>query len=194
MIQIAMERYLFVCKKMGIVKGIDTIFNHRMKGLLMSKKSDEMTIFGVGPKIGRIALPFCILTIAATLYFRNLFSFVLLPYVLLLITGVLMIVFGTIVNIASANQMIKAVREGKLLTTGYYEMIRNPMYASFIYLTIPGLSLVLNSWLVLTTSVVVYIVLQKFIPSEEAILEKKFGDEYKQYKSKVPRIIPFVKT
>ncbi|NCA75106.1 MAG: hypothetical protein EOM90_02115 [Alphaproteobacteria bacterium] len=43
------------------------------------------------------------------------------------------------------------------MTTGPYHYCRNPLYATIILLVIPGLALVVNSWLVLTASLVGYI-------------------------------------
>lgn len=159
----------------------------------MSDNDVEMTKFGVGPQIARVSLPFLALTIISSMFLRQTFKFPLVPQGILLLEGIILVVIGLIVNFSSGKKMTKAVKEGKLLTDGFYSICRNPMYTSFIFLTIPGLALTLNNWLVLTSSLVVYVVVQKFVPEEEAILVKKFGDEYKQYQAKVSRIIPFLK-
>jgi protein-S-isoprenylcysteine O-methyltransferase Ste14 len=159
----------------------------------MSDSNVEMTKFGVGPKIARVSLPFLVLTIISSIFLRQTFKFPLVPPGILLLEGILLVVIGLVVNFSSGTKMMKAVKEGRLLTDGFYGICRNPMYTSFIFLTIPGLALTLNNWLVLTASLVVYILVQKFVPEEEAMLVRKFGDEYKQYQAKVSRIIPFFK-
>lgn len=55
---------------------------------------------------------------------------------------------------------------------------------------IPALSLLLNSWLVLTSSVVGYLMLKIFISQEYRELEKFFGEEYLKYKSETPEFFP----
>jgi protein-S-isoprenylcysteine O-methyltransferase Ste14 len=155
--------------------------------------NNKMSIFGVGPKISRVALPYLMLTIIISVLCKPIFNFPFLKYKVLLFTGIIFIVVGLFVNFSSAIRMIKAVRQGVLLKTGFFAICRNPMYVSFIYLTIPGLALVMNSVLVLTTSVIICIALLKIIPAEEKLLQEKFGDEYKRYKKSVSGIIPFLK-
>jgi protein-S-isoprenylcysteine O-methyltransferase Ste14 len=156
-------------------------------------KNDEMTKFGVGPKIAKISLPFLALTIVSSMFLRQVFKFPLVPPGILFVEGILLIVIGVFVNISSANKMMKALKEGRLLTDGFYGICRNPMYASFVFLMIPGLAMALNNWLVLASSLVVCLTVRKFVPEEESMLLKKFGDEYRLYQSKVSRIIPFVR-
>lgn len=157
----------------------------------MDKKA-KMSIFGVGPKIGRVALPYLLLTIVISFYFSPLFTFPFLKYKTLLIIGIGLIVVGLFVNFSSGAMMINAVRHGVLLKTGFYGICRNPMYVSFIYLTIPGLALVMNSMVILTASVVICIAVLKIIPAEERLLEEKYGDEYKRYKQNVSGVVPFL--
>jgi protein-S-isoprenylcysteine O-methyltransferase Ste14 len=68
---------------------------------------------------------------------------------------------------------------------GLYKIFRNPMYDAYLIFVFPGLSLLVNSWLVMTTFIVNFILLQLFIREEYRYLENKFGDEYKTYLNKV---------
>ncbi len=75
----------------------------------------------------------------------------------------------------------------KLVTTGMYAISRNPMYCGLLYLLI-GWGLVLGSvspFMMLPVFVIVITRLQ-IIP-EEAILEVKFGQQYRDYKNTVRR-------
>jgi protein-S-isoprenylcysteine O-methyltransferase Ste14 len=58
-------------------------------------------------------------------------------------------------------------------------------------LIIPALSLILNSWLVLTSGIVGFILFKLFIKSENYELEKFFGEDYLNYKKKTPEFFPF---
>jgi protein-S-isoprenylcysteine O-methyltransferase Ste14 len=51
--------------------------------------------------------------------------------------------------------------------------------------------LLLNSWLVLTTCIVGFILMKVYISNEYHILEEAFGDEYLKYKAETPEFFPF---
>ncbi len=61
----------------------------------------------------------------------------------------------------------------------------NPIYSSSIVFVIPGISLVLNWWPVLLTSVVMYVAQRMFIHAEDNALREKFGRQYEEYRKKV---------
>jgi protein-S-isoprenylcysteine O-methyltransferase Ste14 len=159
----------------------------------MEKTTVKMDIMGVGPKIGAIAIPIFILTVILTLLNRRMFCLPIVLPTILLAEGAMMVIIGLIINFSSAIQMIKAVKANKLLTTGFFQVCRNPMYASFIYLTIPGIALLFNSWLILVNSLIIVITFQLVISAEEKILEETFGDAYRKYKARVHRIVPYLK-
>ena len=77
----------------------------------------------------------------------------------------------------------------RLVTSGIFQITRNPMYLSLL--------LILVSWalwlghLLAWSGVITFIFLMnRFqISQEEIYLEKKFGDTYRRYKSKVRRWI-----
>ncbi len=77
------------------------------------------------------------------------------------------------------------------MTTGTYSLCQNPLYASLILMIIPALSLLLNSWLILTSGIVGFIIFKRFIRQEYAELEKFFGDNYLKYKNQTPEFFPF---
>ncbi len=57
----------------------------------------------------------------------------------------------------------------------------NPMYAAFV-LVVPGLALLLDSWLVLIGPAVVYGLFRIFIRGEGRWLHAKFGRQYEEYR------------
>jgi len=70
-----------------------------------------------------------------------------------------------------------------IVENGPYRFSRNPMYLSYVigYL---GLGLLANSWpMLLLTFLFVYLITHAIILPEEAYLEKRFGEEYLEYKS-----------
>jgi protein-S-isoprenylcysteine O-methyltransferase Ste14 len=74
-----------------------------------------------------------------------------------------------------------------LVTTGPYQVTRNPIYVGFVLLYF-GLAVVLTSVWVLVLIVPTVMILQRgVIAPEEAYLEQKFDDSYRRYKARVPR-------
>ncbi|WP_293909267.1 methyltransferase [Deinococcus sp.] len=70
----------------------------------------------------------------------------------------------------------------KLVTTGLYSRIRNPIYV-FGAMLLVGMSVVLGNW-VLLGLVVVLMPLQAYrARKEEAVLAAAFGEEYVRYKA-----------
>ncbi len=78
----------------------------------------------------------------------------------------------------------------KLVITGMYAYVRNPMILGVITVVV-GESLALSSLAIFGFAVFVFVLnTVYFIFSEEPGLEKRFGEEYREYKRNVPRWIP----
>ena len=96
--------------------------------------------------------------------------------------------------VISARAFSAGFNKGKLVTTGIFSVVRNPIYAAWILFILPGIMMFFQSWLMLATSLVTYIVFKAFIREEEQYLEKTFGQAYLDYKSKVNELFPFPKS
>ena len=80
-----------------------------------------------------------------------------------------------------ASFSVKA-KARKLVTTGLYSRIRNPIYV-FGALALVGMAVVLGNW-VLLVLVVLLVPLQLYrARKEEAVLAAAFGEEYERYKA-----------
>jgi protein-S-isoprenylcysteine O-methyltransferase Ste14 len=79
-------------------------------------------------------------------------------------------------------------------TTGVYRISRNPMYLG-ILLAYIGIGLVAASWLYLLLAVL-YMISQiiLLVPPEESFCLDKFGDEYREYMRRTPRLIGIPKS
>jgi protein-S-isoprenylcysteine O-methyltransferase Ste14 len=76
-----------------------------------------------------------------------------------------------------------------LVTSGPYRLTRNPMYLGMAFLY-SGLALALGViWALAVLPVILVVVDRVVIPPEERHLEAKFGEEYRDYKSRVRRWI-----
>lgn len=78
----------------------------------------------------------------------------------------------------------------RVVSAGPYGLVRNPMYLG-VGLVVLGESILSASWSLLAYVVVLALVWHGFVTVyEEPTLERAFGDEYRAYKSRVPRWIP----
>lgn len=78
----------------------------------------------------------------------------------------------------------------KLVVRGIYQRVRNPMITG-VCLLLVGETVFIGSFYVLAWTLVFITANAIYIPlSEEPGLEKRFGEDYQEYKRNVPRWIP----
>ena len=108
--------------------------------------------------------------------------------------GYFLILVGFGLPFSAAGQILRAHTTldphgsvTKIVTNGPYRFSRNPIYLGFICLLI-GLSLAFRSyWGLILSPLLMVSLYQLVIKEEEAYLEKKFGDVYTSYASRVRR-------
>jgi len=149
-----------------------------------------MTKWGVGPKFFIYSVIYSFLIIAVTVYFYPLFKMTFIPYGILASIGVILILTGLPFYIISLVSVMRAFKAGHLVTDGVYGMCRHPIYAAWVIFFVPGIVLLINSWIGFSISVVMYFLLQMLVKEEDQYLEKSFGKEYLAYRKKVPAVLP----
>lgn len=77
---------------------------------------------------------------------------------------------------------------GGLITSGVYSVSRNPQYTGWILL-LTGAAVAARSPVALSLAIAVVIAMRVWIPQEERHLEEEFGEEYRQYRQRVPRFL-----
>jgi protein-S-isoprenylcysteine O-methyltransferase Ste14 len=152
---------------------------------------EKLSFYGIGPKMARIVLPWLAVTITLTLIFKNAFTYTEEGSRTLFYAGLAILISGLVFYFLTIPLLLKGLKETKLVTNGAYYLSCNPLYASILLLIIPGISLMMNSWLVITTSVAGYIIFRIVIRIEYMEMEKFFGDEYRKYREVTPEFFPF---
>lgn len=156
------------------------------------KKQNGMSIIGQGGKIILFTLPSLIAAILVHVYFPpiaalpKIFSFLKPAGYVLLIPGLLL--WG-----GAVAQLLTAFSKGKLVTTGAYGIVRNPIYSSVTFFILPAVALLTLTWVYLVVSVFLYAGVMIFIGVEEQQLTQAFGQEYVDYLARVDRMVPFKK-
>ena len=151
---------------------------------------EKLNFFGVGPKIGTILLPWLAVTIIVSCIEKNPFRYYTGSGHTLLIAGIILMVFGLVFYLSTVRLLLKGLKETRLVTNGAFSLCQNPLYSSIILFILPALSLIINSWLVLTTSITGYILFKLYIKKEYNELEKFFGNDYLKYKNETPEFFP----
>jgi protein-S-isoprenylcysteine O-methyltransferase Ste14 len=117
--------------------------------------------------------------------FYLVFTYLIFPAsTIIIVIGILLIVFGW-------RQIYKARREsqGKLVTTGIYKYVRHPQYIGFLLLTFG----MLLEWPTIFTVLLwpaLVVVYWRLAKEEDKEIEERFGEEFREYKRKVPGFIP----
>lgn len=149
----------------------------------------SMTIFGVSKKVAAVAGPWLLITLTVSLALKPLFSFSFDSPWVLRWGGASLILFGIAMLYISSIQLLQSWKEKQLITTYFFRLFKHPFFTAWILLLIPGLSLLFDTWLTLTTSLILYVCTQIFGKEEEKWLESQYGAEYREYRKKI--IFPF---
>jgi protein-S-isoprenylcysteine O-methyltransferase Ste14 len=156
------------------------------------KKQNGMNIIGQGGKIILFMLPSLIAAIVVHTYFPQIAA---LPESVGFIkpVGYLLLLLGLILWGAAVVQLMTGFSKGKLVTTGAYGVVRNPIYSSVTFFILPAVALMTLTWVYFVASIFLYVGVMIFIGKEEQQLTKAFGNEYEDYTSRVDRLVPFKK-
>lgn len=156
------------------------------------QKQTHLPLYGVGP--------FYVITIGAitalavvlrnTSFFKNGY----LPSSKLLfgMIGIGCIVLGIYLWIRAVliDQLQKSIQQDYLLTSGIYSVVRNPVYAAFLFLT-SGILFMLSNIYFLILPIIYWLFLTVLMKqTEEKWLLAKYGKDYLKYCKQVNRCLP----
>ena len=150
-------------------------------------------MYGIGPIYGGVSIA---VTIAAVILGQQEFSEagkIAVLKIPSLIIGILLIVLGVYLwySAVFCAKVDDGIMQNKLVTTGVYGLVRNPIYSAFMFFCTGALFISGNVffyplfffyWSFMTVLV---------INTEEKWLEDVCGEEYIEYKKSVNRCIPW---
>jgi protein-S-isoprenylcysteine O-methyltransferase Ste14 len=105
--------------------------------------------------------------------------------------GVSFILTGQLLRVSARGYKAEQSQSGShLVVTGPYSMVRNPMYLGIVLIGCGVVLAVLHPWTLLIFLGGFLLRYRALFSKEEKILTDAFGKEYKEYCSRVPRILP----
>jgi protein-S-isoprenylcysteine O-methyltransferase Ste14 len=153
----------------------------------------RLSRFGIGPRIVLATATYAALASAATYFWPGMCLLQWLPRGILLALGTILVVLGIPMWLVAAVTVMRAYNRDQLVTSGVFAACRHPLYAAWIVLILPGLTLPTRSWPLMLTPLMAYAVFKRLIHKEDDYLELRFGAPYLEYRKKVNEIIPIPK-
>jgi len=106
---------------------------------------------------------------------------------LIFVAGIALNVGGSVTQKRAGTNPIPFNPTTRIVAHGLYRFSRNPMYLGFALCTFGLAILVDSAWMLLALPIGLVLVDRIVITREERYLERKFGDEYLNYKRRVRR-------
>lgn len=157
------------------------------------KKKEHLPFFGVGPIIVAFQIAVTLVGIVLSCMGYLDFSKVDLLNIPFKIIGIALIIFGVYLYLSAniKSKLFDNITENKLVTTGVYGMVRNPIYSGFLLLC-TGAVCIANNLVLFIVPVLGWAFMTIVLKlTEEKWLRNLYGDEYVQYCKRVNRCIPW---
>ena len=160
------------------------------KGKNMKDKK-HLPLFGVGPIY--VVSIMLITALAAVASSKGIIPKIEFFRPVMLTVGAIFIIAGIGIWLSAVfgSRMDKNIIENRLVTTGIYAYVRNPMYSG-VMITCTGIILCCNNIILLVLPFVYWAYMTILMKNtEEKWLLALYGKEYEEYCKKVNRCIPF---
>ncbi|MBP3791632.1 MAG: isoprenylcysteine carboxylmethyltransferase family protein [Methanobrevibacter sp.] len=155
------------------------------------EKDTHLPLYGVGPFLVAPVIITAIIGLILTFYgFIPKYEIISLNW-LLTILGILIVIYGIFFWISAVKSDIDDnIKENKLMTTGIYGLVRHPIYAAFLHISI-GLILISNNVHLFFLPIIYWIFLSMMLKrTEEKWLVDLYGEDYINYSKEVNRFFP----
>ena len=160
---------------------------------IIIKNQEHLPVIGVGPIIVN---PILVLTIAGIIlsafgYFDiGKIAVLKIPF---LVIGIMVIGFGLYLWFCAnyKEKVFDCITENKLVTTGVYSIVRNPIYSAFLLVCI-GAILIADNLVLFIIPIIGWIYMTLMLKNtEEKWLLNLYGQEYADYCKRVNRCLPW---
>lgn len=151
---------------------------------------ERLSRWGVGPRITVPMLLAALLGGMATWLWPDVCIVRAIPRYVAVPCGGVLLAVGLPLWRFAVPAVMRAYNDDRLVTTGVFGLVRNPIYSAWIVFNIPGISLVFRAWPLLLPSLVGYVCFKKLIHRENEYLEERYGEAYRAYKAEVPELFP----
>jgi len=150
-----------------------------------------MTRWGVGPIYAAGSIVFVVILSIINISIFPSLAMPCNPFVCA--CGIGLIAVGVVILVIALAQVHSAFGSRRLVTTGVYAYMRDPVYAVWLLFMVPGLILITGMLLLTIAPFLMYSLFKALIGREEAFMELAFGQKYLRYKSEVNSVVPKLK-
>jgi protein-S-isoprenylcysteine O-methyltransferase Ste14 len=157
------------------------------------KKRNHLPFYGVGPMIGFVMVATTVIGIGLSCFGYLDFGKIDFLRVPLTVIGAALVAFGVYLFYGAhyKARLFEQVEKNKLVTTGVYAIVRNPVYSGFLSIC-TGAVCVAANWVLFVIPVFCWgFMTVVLIFSEEKWLKDLYGTEYVRYCSRTNRCIPW---
>ncbi len=158
----------------------------------MDRRKNHMSYFGIGPIYVTICSVLTVIGIKIAKYYPLTKGIIQNFNILFKVISVICIAIGLILWISSVliSKIDKNIKENKLVSTGVYAWVRNPIYSAFSFI-FTGVLFWQNNIFLLILPLFFWVIMTILIKKEETILRSTFGQQYINYTKQVNRCIPW---
>jgi len=145
---------------------------------------------GIGPRIGVAATAGLLLALVPSWLWPE-HCVMPLPAAWSRVLGLLLLVLGGAFYAWSLRLLHRAWAQSRFASTGPFSALRHPVYAAWIWLILPAIALLTQSWPYLLAPALALWAFGRGIRNEEFAMRERFGAAYANYVRAVPgRILP----
>lgn len=140
-------------------------------------------LIGAGDRIIAATFPFAAVGIAANVVWPEVFRMGLGRAGW--IAGIVLVALAVPAWLWAVVQILAYAPRGKLITSGPFALVMHPIYTFVALFVIPGVGLIIDTWIGFAVGGVLYLASRLFAPREEQQLAKAFPAEYASYRARV---------
>ena len=130
-----------------------------------------------------------VIAIALIIFTPKMFPNNSLPNEIVGIIGYFLVIICAIGRVYT-TAFLGGFKNDKLITYGPFSMVRNPLYV-FSFIGVLGISIMsMHIWVMLFAPAMFLFIYIPLIAREETFLMEKYPDDFQQYKTSTPRLIP----